>query len=153
MGFMKLKIAMIISILILGVYPIDKAVAGESNVTISQVSSPLKSWEISISGNCKGRVDQPHISKHVKGTVNITLNLDCPNQFVSMTGILYRYPIKVPADIKFGHLSGRDKLKMNLAIPCKTNQGVSVNTYYLTGMFLATSHLPVSKTFSWPVPC
>lgn len=150
---MKSKISIIIVLILMIQLPENYAVADSTDVNILQATSQLKSWDIPLSGNCKGRVDQPHISRHVKGTVNVVLSINCPKEFLSITGVLFRYPVRIPSDINIRHTSGNDKIKMNLAIPCKTDQGASVNTYYVTGTFLATGHFPVSKTFNWPVPC
>lgn len=127
--------------------------ASDTSIEINQASNSLKSWDIFLSGKCKGRVDYPHISSHVKGSVNVILNIDCPGEFTSITGILYRSPIRNPADLRVGHVSGKDKTKINLAVPCVSNEGMSVHSYFVTATFIATKHLPVVKTFSWPVRC
>lgn len=129
------------------------AKAADSKIEINQASNSLKSWDIFLSGKCKGRVDYPHISSHVKGSVNVILSIDCPGEFTSITGILYRSPIKSPTDLKVGHVSAKDKTKINLAVPCISNEGLSVHSYFITATFIATRHLPVIKTFSWPVSC
>jgi hypothetical protein len=127
--------------------------ASDASIEINQASNSLKTWDIFLSGKCNGRVDYPHISSHVKGSVNVILNIDCPGEFTSITGILYRSPIKNPADLRVGHVSGKDKSKINLAVPCVSNEGMSVHSYFVTATFIATKHLPVVKTFSWPVRC
>ena len=133
--------------------PATSANSSEPTYTIENANSQLKSWDIFLSQECKGRVDFPHISRHIKGTVNIILSLNCPKEFASITGVFFRDPVKVPADMNFGHVSGRDKVKMNLMVPCKSNYGISTHNYFVTATFLATRHLPVMKTYSWPVPC
>lgn len=125
----------------------------DNKVIINQAINQIKSKDVVLSSNCKGRIDQPHISRHVKGTVNVILSIKCPNQFTTITGIFFRSPIKSPADVRIGHVNGRGQTKMNLAIPCLSNEGASVHTYHLTGTFIATRHLPVVKNYSWPVPC
>ncbi|MFM1758468.1 MAG: hypothetical protein RL193_1045 [Actinomycetota bacterium] len=131
----------------------ENVYADSSELVINKSSGQYKTWDFNLSSKCKGRVDYPHISKHVKGTVNIILSLDCPSEFLSITGVLYRNPVKVPADLAFKHASGRNSLKMSLAVPCRSNKGVSTHLYFLTGTFIATRHLPVVKNYSWPVPC
>jgi len=132
---------------------VTPANATDPNVVFEQTSNKLKSWDIFLSGTCKGRIDYPHISSHIKGTVNLVLSINCPKEFSSITGIFYRSPIKSPADVRIGHKSGKNKIKMNLAIPCVTNEGLSVHSYSVTATFIATRHFPVSKQFSWPVAC
>lgn len=129
------------------------AQATDSSVVIEQASNQLKSWDIFLSGRCKGRVDYPHISSHVKGTVNVILGIDCPGEFTSINAIFYRSPIKTAADVMVGHKSGRNKIAMNVAVPCLSNEGLSVHSYFITATFVATRHIPVIKTFSWPVSC
>jgi hypothetical protein len=150
---MKRNIYILFSLIVALSIPITTANSSEPTYTIQNANSQLKSWDIVLSQECKGRVDYPHISRHIKGSVNIILSLNCPKEFASITGVFFRDPVKVPADLKFGHVSGRDKVKMNLAVPCKSNYGISTNNYFVTATFLATKHLPVIKTFSWPVPC
>ena len=146
----KLKVSII---LVLLTSFTTQAKADTSQPTINVAYSQYKYWDVPLSALCKRRVDQPHISKHVKGTVNIVLSINCPKEFLSVTGILFRFPTKLPSDMRIGHKSGRDKIKMNLAIPCISNEGLSVHTYYVTATFIATGHFPVVKTFSWPVLC
>ena len=150
---MKRNIYILFSLIVALSIPITTANSSEPTYTIQNANSQLKSWDIVLSQECKGRVDYPHISRHIKGSVNIILSFNCPKEFASITGVFFRDPVKVPADLKFGHVSGRDKVKMNLAVPCKSNYGISTNNYFVTATFLATKHLPVIKTFSWPVPC
>lgn len=150
---MKRNIYILFSLIVALSIPITTANSSEPTYTIQNANSQLKSWDIVLSQECKGRVDYPHISRHIKGSVNIILSLNCPKEFASITGVFFRDPVKVLADLKFGHVSGRDKVKMNLAVPCKSNYGISTNNYFVTATFLATKHLPVIKTFSWPVPC
>ena len=147
----KRLLSVVLTFLLLSSFESTKAASTE--MIISKASGQYKTWEFNLSSKCKGRVDYPHISKHVKGTVNIILSLDCPNEFLSITGVFYRNPVKVPADLAFKHASGRNTLKMSLAVPCKSNKGLSTNLYFLTGTFIATRHLPVVKSYSWPVPC
>lgn len=148
------RIFFFISVLLLSsAYLLSPVQATDSNVVIDQASNKLKSWDIFLSGRCKGRVDYPHISSHVKGTVNVILGIDCPGEFTSINAIFYRSPIKTPADVMIGHKSGRNKIAMNVAVPCLTNEGLSVHSYFVTATFVATRHMPVIKTFSWPVSC
>ena len=150
---MKRNLYLILTLIITLVTPLNSANSSEPTYKIENASNQLKSWDIVLSQECKGRVDYPHISRHIKGTVNIILSINCPKEFTSITGVFFRDPVKVPADMKFGHVSGRDKVKMNLAVPCKSNYGIATHNYFVTATFLATKHLPVMKTFSWPVPC
>lgn len=148
------RFTLIISVLFfISSLSILSASAADSDLVIEQAANGLKSWDIFLSGKCKGRVDYPHISRHVKGTVNIALSIDCLGEFTSITGIFFRNPIKSASDARVGHVSGKDKIKMNLAIPCISNEGLSVHSYFVTATFIATRHFPVVKTYSWPVPC
>lgn len=150
---MKLKVSTVVIFVLLIQFPSTAIHADSTDISVIQASTQLKSWNIPLSENCKGRVDRPHISRHVKGTVNVVLSINCPKQFLSITGVLFRDPVKVPADLKLGHVSGRNQVKLNLAVPCLTNEGASNHAYFITATFLATGHFPVSKTYSWPVEC
>lgn len=148
------RIPALILVLILALASlISPAYATDSNVVLEQASNKLKSWSIFLSGKCKGRVDYPHISSHVKGTVNVMLGIDCPGEFTSINAIFYRSPIKTAADVSLGRKSGRNKITMYVAVPCLSNEGLSVHSYFVTATFVATRHIPVIKTFSWPVSC
>ena len=150
---MKRLFSFISAMLFILITLVAPANAADSDLYINQANNSFKSWDIFLSDTCKGRVDYPHISRHVKGTVNIVASINCPSQFASITAMFFRDPIKSFADIRVGHTRGRDFIKMNLAVPCISNEGLSMHSYYFTGTFVATRHFPVIKTFSWPVPC
>ncbi len=150
---MKRRIYILFSLIVSLSLLSTSANSADPTYTIENASNRLKSWDIVLSQACKGRVDYPHVSRHIKGTVNIILSINCPKEFTSITGVFFRDPVKVPADMKYGHVSGRDKAKMNLSVQCKSNYGIATHNYFVTATFLATRHLPVMKTYSWPVPC
>ena len=129
------------------------AIADNTSTNYSTVSISPKYWEVPLSTTCKGRIDYPHISKHVKGTVNVVMSINCGKELVHIEGLLYRMPIENIHDIGATDKSGVGKLQINLAIPCKYSVGKDLIKYTVVGRFQASNHYDVLKKYDYRVNC
>jgi hypothetical protein len=82
----------------------------------------VKSEKIKLDPGCTGRTDWPHISKHVPGTVNVTSQILCKGHFVILKVTLIRINLS-GALTKVANSSGRDKVTLNVSIPCTWRKG------------------------------
>lgn len=129
------------------------AFAENTSINYSNASLSPKYWDVPLSTTCKGRIDYPHISKHVKGTVNVVMSINCGKESVHIEGLIYRMPIGNIHDIGATDKSGVGKLKINLALPCKYEIGKKFIKYTVVGRFQASNHFDVLKKYDYRVNC
>jgi hypothetical protein len=131
----------------------NSSASDNTSINYSSTSISTKYWDVPLSTTCKGRIDYPHISKHVKGTVNVVMSINCGKELVHIEGLLYRMPIEGIHDIGATDKSGVGKLQINLALPCKYEIGKKLIKYTVVGRFQASNHYDVLKKYDYRVNC
>lgn len=90
--------------------------------------APKLAERINFPGNCFGRTDFPHISKHFPGTVNVQAYTYCPKEGVSVQSTLTRTYAGATTSITKSN-RGTGRTTVNLAFKCLWKPGKPLIKY------------------------
>jgi hypothetical protein len=99
--------------------------------TFPNVVSRLNN-KISFGRGCDGQTDYPHVSKHVRLTVNVEALTECPGKEVFITTTISRHSWWIFNETKTVSGKGFQKIKVNVALPCKWKSGQAPILYVVT---------------------
>ena len=72
---------------------------------------------------CEGRTDNPHISTHVPGTVNVSASTKCIGSQVTVETSLSRSGWFIFRDSVTKKVSGESQVSVNVSLPCRWKPG------------------------------
>jgi hypothetical protein len=101
---------------------------------------------------CFGRTDYAHNSTHKPFTVNATVVTECKGRIVHVEGTIVRANGFI-FDIKSDSATGKDKVTINISLPCKWKPGQKPISYMVVSSHSATGYDPAFTGTQMNVKC
>ncbi len=94
---------------------------------------------VTLSGECAGRSDLPHISTHFPRTVNVITETFCPGEEVSVKTTLSRKGWWIFCQSITDSRSGFAKVRLSVAMACKWKPGMPLIEYIVESLHTDSS--------------